>query len=134
MFLDELKADLEEACGSQASESTIWHSLQRSGYTMKKITRVAAERSAEKHAQYMNNIGMNYRPNQLVFVDESSCNQWTSYHRRAWALKGKRATRKAFFVHGKRCVLQCSMSSQFDPISVPGIQCCQRFHSMAFSS
>ena len=36
-------------------------------------------------------------PSQLVFVDESSVDCCTSYRGHVWAIKGKRATWKAFF-------------------------------------
>jgi hypothetical protein len=36
-YLDELKEGLEEICGVSVSHSTVWRSLQRSGYSMKKV-------------------------------------------------------------------------------------------------
>ncbi|KAK7064443.1 Homeodomain-like protein [Favolaschia claudopus] len=51
-YLEELQLGLEETCGRSVSLSTIWRALKRSGYTMVKITRVAAERSVVKRAQF----------------------------------------------------------------------------------
>jgi len=65
------------------------------------MTRLAAERSAEKCLDYVTRISQ-YQANQLVFVDESSVDCRTTYHGRAWAIRGVAAQRKAFFVHGKR--------------------------------
>ena len=65
------------------------------------MTRVAAERSAEKRLDYTARISQ-YQANQLVFVDESSVDRRTTYHGRAWAIRGVAAQRKAFFVRGKR--------------------------------
>lgn len=61
---------------------------------------------------------MNYRADQLVFVDESSCDRRTSYRGKAWAIQGQRAVRKAFFVRGKRQI-QLSFLFQLKLIADP---------------
>jgi len=101
-YLDELQETLRDSCGVDASAQTIWRALKRSGFSMKKLTRAAIERSATKRAEYMANIGWNYTPEQAVFLDESACNRKTSYRDRAWAIRGRRALRKSFFVRGRR--------------------------------
>ncbi|KAF7343439.1 hypothetical protein MVEN_01776600 [Mycena venus] len=101
-YLDELQHALQETCGRVVSQSTIWRALKRSGYRMKKMTKVAIERSAAKRAKYRYHIGLYYLPHQLVFVDESACDRRTSYRGRAWAFRGYRAVRKTFFIRGKR--------------------------------
>ncbi|KAK7026959.1 Homeodomain-like protein, partial [Favolaschia claudopus] len=110
-YLEELQLGLEETCGRSVSLSTIWRALKRSGYTMVKITRVAAERSVVKRAQFKYRTGLLYSPWQLVFVDESSCDRRTSYRGFAWAIKGQRAVRKAFFIRGKR-ILEGSFTTE----------------------
>ena len=54
-----------------------------------------------KHAEYAARIGT-YDPNQVVFVDECSVDRRATYRGRAWAIRGRKATRKAFFCHGQR--------------------------------
>ena len=123
IYLDELQMELKEAFGVSADKSTIWRALRRKGYTMKKVcnsiytiarvhyltpmcpqlSRVAIERSAEKRAEFGVRIGT-YEAEQLIFVDESAVDRRTTYRGRAWAIRGSKATRKAFFVRGKRCV------------------------------
>lgn len=66
------------------------------------ITRIAAERSLRLRAKYNYKIGARYKSNQLVFVDESAADRRTTYRGYAWAIKGRRAVRKAFFVRGRR--------------------------------
>ncbi|KAI0262505.1 hypothetical protein BGY98DRAFT_899212, partial [Russula aff. rugulosa BPL654] len=70
MYLDELRDTLATTCGVKVSDATVWRTLRRAGFTMKKVTRVAIEHSAEKRSQYIARISA-YRPDQLVFVDES---------------------------------------------------------------
>jgi hypothetical protein len=65
------------------------------------MTRIAAERSAAKRLDYVARISR-YEAHQLVFVDESSIDRRTTYRGHAWAIRGRAAQRKAFFVHGKR--------------------------------
>ncbi len=64
------------------------------------LSRIALERSAEAQADYALRVGQ-YAPDQLVFVDESAVDRRTTYRGRAWAIRGRRATRKAFFCCGR---------------------------------
>lgn len=68
------------------------------------LSRNALEHSAIKRAQYVVKIAMGYQSYQLVFVDESSCDRRTTYRNRAWAVRGRRAVRKTFFVRGRRYI------------------------------
>jgi hypothetical protein len=118
LYLDELRMELEAKCGVSVTPNTIWRTLQRGGFTMKKVqahphrylcvsdvlfqlTREAIERSAELRADFAARIGT-YEADQLVFVDESAVDRRTTYRGKAWALRGKPATRKAFFCRGRR--------------------------------
>lgn len=70
-----------------------WSSLQ--------LSPTAIERSAEMRERFASRIGT-YEPEQLVFVDESAVDRRTTYRGRAWAIRGRKATRKAFFCRGRR--------------------------------
>lgn len=59
------------------------------------------EWNADACATFAARIG-DYRPDQLVFVDESAVDRRTTYHGYAWSLKGHQATCKAFFCRGQR--------------------------------
>jgi hypothetical protein len=52
------------------------------------LTHVVIERSAQKQAEYVYKIGLYYSADQLVFVDESSCDRRTTYRGKAWQSKG----------------------------------------------
>jgi len=101
LYLDELQEILSMECGQQVSRGTIWKTLTRAGFTMKKITKVAAERSIAQRREYLERISK-YEAHQLVFVDESAVDRRTSYRGRAWSYSGTKAQRKAFFMRGKR--------------------------------
>ena len=69
--------------------------------TMSQLTRTAIEQSEEKRKEFAARIGV-YDPSQLVFVDESAVDRRTTYRGRAWAIRGRKAMRKAFFCRGQR--------------------------------
>ena len=75
------------------------------------LTKAAIERSTTKRTAYMVKIGWNYTAEQVVFLDESVCNWKTSYWDRAWAIQGRWALRKAFFVRGRRWAFVYSLNS-----------------------
>jgi len=101
MYLDELCRDFEEKCGLSVSRSTLWRALTKEGYTRKKLTRIASERSEEKRLEYEARIGR-YEVEQLIFVDESSVDRRTTYRGYGWALRGEDAPINAFFCRGRR--------------------------------
>jgi hypothetical protein len=76
------------------------------------LTKVAIERSALLRAEYIQRVGLQYQAEQLVFVDESACDRRTTYRGRAWAIRGQRAVRKAFFIRGKRYFVSLSIQDQ----------------------
>ncbi|THU85206.1 hypothetical protein K435DRAFT_602312, partial [Dendrothele bispora CBS 962.96] len=67
----ELQEELLQVCNVWASFSTIHRTLQRRGWSRKKITRPAQERDEEDVAAFQMLIGQYYQPEQLVFCDES---------------------------------------------------------------
>ncbi|KAK2464102.1 hypothetical protein APHAL10511_003889, partial [Amanita phalloides] len=100
IYLDELQMELKDVLGVIVDKSTIWRGLRCGGYTMKQLTCVAIEQSAEKRVEFVARVGT-YEAEQLVFVDESAVDHHTTYRGRAWAIRGNKATRKAFFVRGQ---------------------------------
>jgi hypothetical protein len=53
---------------------------------------------------YQITFGLQYTPDQAVFIDKSSFDQWTEIQGHTWALSGWDATCKAFFIQGKQYV------------------------------
>ena len=119
LYLDELQEMLVESCGVNVSCATVWRTLRKACFMMKKVsghsvphnlntmhilmyswmTHVAVERSVQAWFEYLAQIGT-YKAEQLVFVDESSIDQRTTYRGHAWSVRGTKAQCKAFFIHG----------------------------------
>ena len=68
------------------------------------LSKTALERNQDRRAAFRYNFGRRVLPENAVFVDESSFDRRTSLRNRAWALRGKKAERKWFFVPGRRFV------------------------------
>ena len=66
-----------------------------------KVIGPAIERNETKRQQYLQRINT-YTPEQLVFVDETSCDRRTANRGYGWAKEGERASRRSFCVRGKR--------------------------------
>jgi len=102
LFLRELQERLYRARDIYVNISTISDTLHRRGFTRKKVTREASERNEELRDAYRRRIAENYRPDQLVFLDESACNRITARRSMAWAPVGTRARRRDCFIRGQR--------------------------------
>ncbi|KAG9095181.1 hypothetical protein FRC06_010054 [Ceratobasidium sp. 370] len=100
LYLDEIRTQLFEARGMNVSENTLWRQLRRSGLSLKKLARPALEADENRRAGYMVNVGMNYRTDQLVFVDESHCNRHTARRNLGWSPYGVRSIRPDYFMRG----------------------------------
>ena len=100
--LSELQKLLKVQRGMSVSESTIWRSLHRAGYSMKTISISAVERNEDIRCQYLLKVGLDFTAKQLVFVDESACNRITTRRPYAWSPIGSRATKHDYFIRGKQ--------------------------------
>jgi Fe2+ or Zn2+ uptake regulation protein len=102
LYLRELKVDLEENRGVSVDTSTIYRTLHRRGFSLKKNNFVASERVEDNRARFQIEVSENYHPEQLVFVDECAVNRLTTRRPRGWAPIGCRSRRRDFFIHGTR--------------------------------
>ncbi|KAF8957953.1 hypothetical protein BDZ97DRAFT_1630101, partial [Flammula alnicola] len=72
IYISELRDQLLEARGIEASDATIIRTLKRRGFVRKKVSASAVERNEERRAaEYQIHMAEMYVPEQLVFVDES---------------------------------------------------------------
>jgi len=98
--LAELQTELQEVCGVDASVHTVARSLQRSGYSMKTVTRPAVERNEQDREEFRRNINNHYQPEHLVFAGESHFNRLTLRRPYAWSKRGERASKHEFQFRG----------------------------------
>jgi len=123
-LLSELQDALWDIYEEDVSAQTVLRTLLRRGLTRKKVrghllvflvarsyypiqwklSREAVERNENVRDAYHAFVGLNYRADQLVFVDESACNRHTTKRLLGWATLGNRAQRRDFFIRGQRCV------------------------------
>ena len=103
----------EEMCEKLFEEFGIWYTQQQisavliqSGYTSKKISRIAAEQQADERQQWTQDIS-SIPAHCLVFVDESHLNAKAARRSRGRALKGRQAFRRQ---PGVRGLGECSSS------------------------
>ena len=124
IYISELQNALFAAYNIEADRNTITQVLYQHGFTWKqvhieiislilnlvqfttlqllKITCPAHKQDDEQRARFQANIGENYSPETLVFLDESACNRITGWQSKGWAPIGKRAQKHDYFVRGQR--------------------------------
>jgi len=102
MALSELQAELREACAIDTSIQTIARSLQREGYTMKTVTRPALEQNKQDRETFRTLIDTHFRPEQLIFANESHFNRLPLRRPYAWSIRGERASRYECFLRGTK--------------------------------
>ena len=143
-----MELELNEQFGMSVSTTTIWRALAEMGYSWKKVKihcsilrpclmfrkvdRRAIEQNEDVRDAYRFHMSFEYHPEQLVFVDESSCDRRLArqYGR---AMKGRRVTRKTVFFHGRR-YLTCYILLDDFYIPFLGILCCLQYCSMRYST
>lgn len=101
LTLAELQRDLKAANHGVFHISTIWWSLKRMRWSHKGMEKFAIEQDAQARLDFKARI-CSYRPDQLVFIDESSFD-WRCSHRRFGRAPIGQRCRKAYpLTRGKR--------------------------------
>ena len=102
IFLDEIHDYILLAQDISLAPSSIHRLLQDLGFTYKYLQKVAAEQDENACQLWKEEIRTTYIANQMVFVDESSKDEWVIFCKFGWAPKGQRAEVESNFVweHG----------------------------------
>ncbi|CAE6447700.1 unnamed protein product [Rhizoctonia solani] len=110
IMIFELQELLFRVYSVQTSTTTIVRSLHRRGLTYKKISRHAMQRDEADRTQFQFIVGMFYRADQFVCVDESACDRRTTRRRYAWSYVGSRALVRDSFSRGGKYSIAPALS------------------------
>jgi hypothetical protein len=103
-FLDELLHLLKTNCFISVHYATIYHELERRGVNLKKLKRVAKERSEELRADFIRRMAQ-YGPEEIGFINETSKDEKTICRRYGQSRKGTRATKQQVFIQGRQTTI-----------------------------
>ena len=109
MYLHELQNVVFQTSGTEISVSAICKFLRKQGFSHKRLTYRALQRSEELRSEYLSEMSL-YEPQTLVFVDETGSDKRSALRRYGYALKGQRAVSERLLVRGKRYSTIAGMS------------------------
>lgn len=101
LTLDEMVLFLWDEFEQMMSTSTISRALKAAKWSLKDTRRVALGRNADLRDHYLYNLSF-FRSFQLVYVDESGCDQRVGFRRRGWSPLGLTPVQVARLPRGQR--------------------------------
>ncbi|GBB91317.1 hypothetical protein RclHR1_18510003 [Rhizophagus clarus] len=99
-YLDELVGELELQTGKLVSIPTLWRSLVYCEISRKKLHQTAYERNELLRSTFIAKVGHDYKPEQLIFMDEAAKDERSLSRGYGYSLKNTFATKKNVFVRG----------------------------------
>ena len=110
-YLDELQLELQAHTGVHVSLSTIYRTLQRLGFTRKKLRYVVLKRSEVDRATCMEE--MEYiNAEMIVWIDESGSDRRDSIRRYGYHLRGLTPVSYNLGPQGKRLSVTTALSTR----------------------
>lgn len=110
LYLREVCLMIKQATGIQVSPSTVCRIIRKHGLTRKKIKQVALQRSIEQRGKFMAEVQF-FRPNQLVWVDETGCDKRDQIRKFGYSLKGEPPVYTRYLHRGERISVIGAMCS-----------------------
>ncbi|GBB93508.1 hypothetical protein RclHR1_21840002 [Rhizophagus clarus] len=101
-YLDELVKEIENRINKTISTSTLSRYLDYCGITRKKLTKLAREKNELLRSAFISKIGSQYRPDQLIFIDESSKDERTLNRSYGYSNRGCKLQHNVIFLREKR--------------------------------
>ncbi|CAB5379810.1 unnamed protein product [Rhizophagus irregularis] len=83
-YLDELVGELEQQTGKLVSISTLWQSLVYCEISRKKLHQAAYKRNELLRSTFIAKVERDYKPEQLIFIDEASKDKRSSNEFISW--------------------------------------------------
>jgi len=99
--LDEMEIFLWDRFDELLSTSTISRALDRAGWSKKVARRIAKEQCADLRDMYLHDLSP-FDDDQVIYVDETSCNNTVGYRRTGWSPLGVTPVQIARFQRGQR--------------------------------
>ena len=110
LYLREMCQLVYDSTGVSTSESSICRLLRRNGFTRKKITQVAKQKTISFRGKYMADV-LNYPRDYFVWADESGSDCRNQIRRCGYALKGEPPVYHRFLSRGTRYSAIAAISS-----------------------
>ena len=100
-YLHELQNMIYQSAGTDLNVSTICRYLKQNGFSRRKLTFRAQQRSEELRQDFTSEIAL-YEPHMLVFIDETGSDKRSSLRKYGYSPKGTPAIAEKKLVRGKR--------------------------------
>ena len=101
IYLKEIQQDLYDTTATEISLSAICRFLQRVGFSRQKLKLVAKQRDEDLRAQFAYDVAM-YKPEMLIFLDETGSDKRNCLRKYGYSLRGKPAVSQKLLVRGRR--------------------------------
>lgn len=101
LYLEEIVKYFWREFRVSTTKSSVSRALHAVGWSKKNIRRIAKERSAELRNFYLYKLSF-FHSYQVVYVDESGCDQRAGYRRTGWSPRGITPVQTANFHRGQR--------------------------------
>ena len=117
----EIQQDLYQTTGTEISPSAICRFFQRVGFSRQKLKLEAKQRDDFLRAQFSCDVAM-YKPEMLIFLDETGSDKRNSLRKYGYSLRGKPAVSQKLLVQGKHvsAIAVMSMCGMLDIKIVEG--------------
>ena len=92
---------LLQSTGTDVSTATICRFLHSQGFSRKKLSIRALQRSDELRAQFQSDISL-FEPHMFIFINETGSDKRTALRKFGYSFKGMRAVTDRLLIRGKR--------------------------------
>ncbi len=111
ILLREIKAEVWHVLEVDLDESTICRFFHAQGFTRQKMQLIAKQRDELKRASYAIELSV-YKPEMLIFLDETGCDRRNALRRYAYSWRGKPAKVHKLLVRGTHLNAIAFLSAQ----------------------
>ena len=87
VYLKEICEHVHDLTGTVISESAVSRFLKRNNFSRKKLSNIARQRNLALRIEFVDEC-KNYRPDMMVFVDETGCDRRSSMRAYGYAMRG----------------------------------------------